>query len=152
MNTKSYLRIDGVEGDSLAAGHLGDIDIVLYSWGSPTFADETMPRLSSGSPTNGVGVINVTKSPDKASYALNKAAVSGDHFSSMLLIVDRDPYGYVPFMIYEMIDVIVFSLRTDQISGGTTVFEQVIFKFNSSNAIFQPAPAPPSSTDGWTIR
>jgi len=149
MNTKSYLRIDGINGiDAIYIGseepvRLGDIAVTEVSWGSPTFTKGITSSPPSGSPTNQVGFLNVMKSSDTATNPLRKALASGHHFSTMLLMVDRDPYGYAPFVIYEMTDVVVFGMA-NQVDSSGEMSDAITFKFNASKP---PRVASSSSMD-----
>lgn len=89
MAVDAFLKIDGVPGESTAAGHEGEIDLDSFSWGAsnPT----TIGSATGGA---GAGKVNfkelvVTKHVDKASAKLFLHCCNGVHFPEATITVRK---------------------------------------------------------------
>jgi type VI secretion system secreted protein Hcp len=85
-----FLKIDGIDGESTADGHKGEIELESWSWG-----ESNPSTVGPGGSSSGRAVaspLTITKSMDKATPKLMFACASGTHFPEAVLYA-RDPKG-----------------------------------------------------------
>jgi type VI secretion system secreted protein Hcp len=148
---RSYLKVDGVAGESADAAHPGWIEITSFQWGAAPTSSAT--RVVSRATQAAVTSIIFTKATDKTSPVLQKAAVEGKHFKTVVLeFVSRAKGEHYQIT---MSDAIVSSFR---LNGGDKPTESVTLNFAKVDAKYgkldaqgnrgplQPVPS------GWDIR
>ena len=117
MPFDTFLKIDGVDGESTDAKHKGEIEILSYSWGVSQAISGT---VSSSGTFSGqrcdMTAVTVVKSLDKASPKLAQACAAGEHFKSATLTLSRAGGDKQPYMKYKLSDVLIEAVRT----GGAT--------------------------------
>ncbi|MBV9725834.1 MAG: type VI secretion system tube protein Hcp [Gammaproteobacteria bacterium] len=86
-----YLKMTGVTGESLADGHVGDIDLVSWDWGVLSAAH----TLSDGSPggASSFQALNLIKRVDRATPALFSLCDTHKVISSATLTVSKASGG-----------------------------------------------------------
>lgn len=79
-----HLKIDGIDGDSVAAGYEGQIDCDTWGWGAHQPANM---HVATGGAAGGSQVqdLRVTKKMDKASANLMKYCCKGNHISEVVM-------------------------------------------------------------------
>lgn len=119
----TFLKIEGVEGESTDKDHERWIDVLSYSSSMVQSLSEATagPGRSRGSVA--VEDISITKQIDKATPNLYKAMATGTHFSEVQIVV-RNPGQSTTFTLK---DVVITSIRK---SGSN---ETVTFSFKSGN-------------------
>lgn len=121
-----YLKIDGLDGESSAAGHEGEMDVLSFEWGEdePGIMAQTN---SSGLPTGKRQhkPFVITKSVDKASPLLMEAVASGQQFSDATLFV-QFPDGR-EYLEYKLKDVYITSY---EVSGNSAEAPADTFSLN----------------------
>jgi type VI secretion system secreted protein Hcp len=115
-----FLKVDGIEGESLNARHAGEIDVLSWSWG-----ETNASSMSSGSGGLGAGRASVSDFHfmtrfSKASLKLMQACASGRHIRSAEL-TGSDPSGPGDYLAVRMSDLIVSSYQTTANSGEATM-------------------------------
>jgi type VI secretion system secreted protein Hcp len=103
VHSASFLKIQGVEGESTDKDHDRWIDVLSYSSGivASSMATGTQGRA-------GMGNISITKVIDKATPELQIKAVSGEHIPEVQLeVATPDGRGSI---IYTMKDVAISSI------------------------------------------
>lgn len=114
-----FLRIEGIEGESLDSKHKGEIELESWSWG------ETQAVLASGG-GGGAGKVQmqdfhfVTR-VSKASPRIFQACASGQHLKSVQLTARKGGKNQLEFLRYTLSDVLVTSYQT----GGSAEAEVV---------------------------
>ena len=105
---QSFMRVDGINGESLARGHEGDIEIISYS--------QSVSQRTCGQAV-------VFKHIDLSSPALAAHAASGTHIRRVVITTEK--LGEVPldYFIVTMQDVIVSSI--DITDADTGISERV---------------------------
>src|SRR5438270_734858 len=100
---KYFLRIEGFDskGTSTAERHLGEIELLSYSFGAPA----AMPRgTGSGAGKVDLTQINFFKYRDITTSDFYNASVRGHHFDSAVLTVEKisDKGNLIFFQKFEM--------------------------------------------------
>ena len=117
MPFDTFLKIEGVDGESTDAKHKGEIEIQSFSWGVSQAITGTVSSSGtfSGQRCDMTAVV-VVKQLDKATPKLAQACAAGEHFGSATLTLCRATGDKQPYMKYKLSDVLLESVRT----GGST--------------------------------
>ena len=83
----AYLKIGGVEGETTARGHEGEINVLGWNWGTQMRA---MSAQGDASSDEGMTSITVTKATDLASAPLHKLATGDKPIDEVTLTVRRE--------------------------------------------------------------
>lgn len=90
MPSKTFLKLDGVPGDSKAPRHFGEIEISGWSWGGNQFQQTLAIGAAQGKLAKSMkSDLTVTKQPDRASQILIEAVVSGRTFAKAVLTIEN---------------------------------------------------------------
>lgn len=125
MASDIFLKIEGIDGESTDHAHPNEIEILSYSFG--VHQDVSTTTASAGTFTTGrshVDGLNIQKYLDAASPLLFQACASGEHLAKATLVLNRagkKDGSKVPFMKYEMTDVLVSNVSTGGSGDGGQV-------------------------------
>ncbi len=132
-----FLKIDGIEGESTAVGHQGELDIPSWSWGVATAGG-----LIAGRPE--FTEVKIATTTSKASPQLMLACAQGKHFRTAILtarhasLTGEDP---PPYLKITLNDVVVSSLQTSGANADqppteqlTLAFAQIVMEYRQQNA------------------
>ena len=151
--TGSYLKIEGIAGESLDAAHAGWIDVQSFRWATAR-GGAASARTVARQVQSTISSMVVTKRLDKASPALQKASVEGQHFKTVVLEFVSQTKG--EYYQITMSDVIVSGVRLS--GAGDVPAESVTLNFakfeakygkvdaQGNRAALQAVPA------GWDVR
>jgi len=109
MAVDVFLKIGDVKGESKDSKHVGEIDVLSWSWGVS----------NSGTPLGGgrgAGKANFNDlsfmhAVDKASPVLMKACAMGDHFPDATLVSRKAGKGQQEYLIVKMKEVFITSVQ-----------------------------------------
>ena len=123
---KTFLKLDGIKGESTDHKHKGDIELSSFSIGAGG-----AQHASGGG--GGAGKVSfnsftITKKLDKASPALFKAAATGVHFKEATIVFRKAGKGQHEFLEYKLNQVLISSIQ-DGTSQKASPIEQVTFNF-----------------------
>lgn len=132
MAFDTFLKIDGVEGESMQSKHEKEIEIYSFSWGAtnPTTVGSATGGLSAGKVS--VSGFNLMKKTDKTSPVLFNACCAGKHFKEAKVTMNKasGDAGQAPFLTYKFTDVMIESIQWSGSTGGDdTPTESVSFVF-----------------------
>jgi type VI secretion system secreted protein Hcp len=129
MSIDSFLKIEGVEGESRDVKHQKWIDILSWSWG---MTQSGYAHVGGGMGAGKVDVqdISLVKYVDKASPTIMLKCAQGKHFPKVELVV-RKAGGDEPLEYFklQMDDVIVTSYSTGGSGGEDRLTESISFNF-----------------------
>ena len=113
MAVDYFLKLDGVEGESIDAKHKDEIKILSWSWG------ETLPAAGSAGGTGKVSLqdFRFSKTVDKASPKLMLACASGQKIKDGVLSC-RKAGGSQDFLMITLTEVSISSYGTEGNSGA----------------------------------
>jgi type VI secretion system secreted protein Hcp len=132
---RTFLKIDGVDGESADKQHKGDIEISSFSIG----ANAGATHASGGG--GGAGKVSfssftITKQIDKSSPVLFRAAATGKHFAKVTVEFARKAgRGQQDYLEYKLSQVLISSFQ-DGTSGSGRPTEQVSFNFAKIEEVF----------------
>jgi type VI secretion system secreted protein Hcp len=135
----TFLKIDGVDGESSGGTHQNEIDIQSFSWGL------SQAGSMGGGGGGGAGKVqfqdfHFSKNIDKSSPVLFRSAASGKHFPSAVLTA-RGTDGR-DFMVIKLSDVLVSSFQA-QDGGGSIPVDEFSLNYSKIEFEYRPTGSPP---------
>ena len=134
-----FIKIDGVQGESTARGHEGEIIALNYSWG---MSQSGSMHMGGGGGAGKVSVQDLafTHYIDKASPVLMKYCASGKHIEEVTVVVERAVTDSppVPYLIIKLSRVLVSSVSTGASAGGERPTENVTLNFAQFSVEYVP--------------
>jgi type VI protein secretion system component Hcp len=131
-----FLSMDGIEGESLAVGHEGDMDVLSFVWDGICSGGGTGPARFSP--------IQVFKRTDRATPLLLRAAAQGRHITDATLTVRKSGGEPFTFLVLEFQDVLI--------TGGG---DNLSFAFGRIQVSYTPqradGTAGPPVVFGWDV-
>lgn len=147
MAVDYFLKIDGIEGDSLDDAHKSEIELISYDW------SETQSGSFAQGGGGGAGKVNMENfefvmNTCKASPKLMLFCANGKHIKSAVLTCRKAGEGQHDFYSITLSDIIVSKYRTmshaPQQHGGEngyaagTPIDQVCFNFGKIEFEYKP--------------
>jgi len=131
MSASLFLKIDGVDGDSVKKGHDGEIDIVSWSWDMSQTGLAHVGKGAGGGKVM-VGDCVFTKRIDSASPSLMMKCCKGDHIPKATLKVERAGGDSVlTYMVLTMEKVFITNVSPSIASGDPEGMESLALNFES---------------------
>ena len=116
-----FLKIDGIEGESTDAAHMGEIEILSYKWGETS----GKPHAGGGGGAGKVSLqdMTITMAYEKSSPKLMQATNSGKSFEEVILTVRKagGDAAREPFLTIKMTDIVISSYQTGGSAADDTV-------------------------------
>ena len=136
-----FLKIDGIDGESLAKKHEKEIEVESFSWG------ETQAGTAGQGGGQGAGRVSIqdfhlTKKVDKASANLALACATGKHLKFATLTLRKAGGKQEDYLIYKMEDLLVSSYQIGGSAGSDIVpMEQLSLNFSKMAFTYKPQKA-----------
>lgn len=125
-----FLKLDGIEGESLDSKHKNEIQLLSWNWG------ETNAGRHGGGGGGGAGKVsmqdfNFTMHTNKASPKLFLACATGDHIKSATLVCRKAGKEQQEYLKIKFEDLLISSYQTGGQGGegGTTPMDQISVNF-----------------------
>ena len=128
MAVDLFLKLAGIEGESVDAKHNGEIDVLAWSWG----LSQDPPAGTGGGGGAGrvkIESISVQKQVDLASPLLLLFSAQGKHISDGTLTTRKPGKAVNEFLLFKMSNVMVTSVHVNVAEGGSAPTENVTFSF-----------------------
>jgi len=124
-----FLKIDGIEGESKADKHTGEIDLESFSWGA-TQSGSFATGGGGGSGKVAMQDFHFTMGINKAGPALFLACAQGDHIPKAILTCRKAGKEQQEFLKVTFSDILVSSYQTGG-SGGADILpvDQISLNF-----------------------
>ena len=137
MAVDMFIKIKGVDGESVDAKHKKEIDVLAWSWG---LSQSGTTHIGGG---GGAGKVNVqdvsfTKYIDSASHALLLACCNGKHYGEATLTVRKAGENPLEYIKITMSDLIVTSVSTGGSGGEDRLTENVTLNFAKVKFEYDP--------------
>ncbi|WP_157314518.1 type VI secretion system tube protein Hcp [Chitinibacter sp. GC72] len=150
MANDMFLKIDGIEGESLDSTHTNEIELLTLDWGMSQGA--SMHAGTGG----GAGKVSVddlvfTHSVDKASPILMQVCMSGKHIPKAVLTVRKAGEKPLEFYKVTMTDVMVTNVQPSGSNNGGGLIETVGLAFSKVKIEYQPQGADGSAKGGAIV-
>ena len=129
MAIEAYLKLAGVDGESVKKGHEGQIELLSFSWGvtqQASFQNNT----GGGSGKAFAQDLHISKQLDATSTKLFQKCAMGEHIATGELTFRKagGPES-VPYFVVKLTDLIVTSSSFGGSSDGDLVAESVSLAF-----------------------
>lgn len=118
-----FLKIDGIEGESLDKAHKGEIEVLSWSWG---VTNEGLPGPGGASGKPSFQDFHFVANISKASPKLFLSCATGVHHKEALLTGQRAGEKAAEFLKYKLRDVQVSSVQ----QGGDTASDRPTEQFS----------------------
>ena len=133
-----FLKIDGIDGESLQKGHEKEIEIMSFSWGESN-AGSFSGNLGGGSGKVSMQDFHFTVPVNKASPKLFLACATGEHIKSAVLVCRKAGKEQQEFLKWKFSDLLISSYQTGGSSdGGVLPIDQVSFNFSKIEVSYAP--------------
>lgn len=147
-NADMFLKIDGIEGESLDADHKKEIEILSWSWG------ETNTGSFGHGTGGGAGKVNMqdfhfVMTMNKATPVLMKFCANGKHIPKVVLTCRRAGEKALPYLTITFQECLISSYQTGA-SGGMSGLptDQISFNYTKIETKYQPQSATGSKEGG----
>ncbi len=149
MAIDTFLKIDGIDGESQDSKHKGEIEVLSWSFGASQSG--TMGTGGGG----GAGKVNfqdfhITLQCSKASPKLFLTCAGGDHIKTAVLVNRKAGKDQHEYYTYKFSDLLVSSFQTGGHSDGGNPVEQVSFNFTKVEVEYKEQK--PDGTLGGAIK
>ena len=147
------LKLGDIRGESTAAGHEGEIDVLSWSWGASNSSSQT---TSVGATAGKVSItgLSLTKALDASTPKLFELAARGTHTPRAVLTLRRDR-DRTEYLRITLTDVLVESLQLSG-AGGERPNENVTLTFGKVLIEYRAQSATGAATDwisaSWDLR
>lgn len=147
MSADYFLKIEGVDGESLDDKHKGSIELESFSWGA------TQKVAGGGGGGAGAGKVSIQdfhflKKLDKSSPKLFLACCTGTHFPKVTLTARKAGKGQQEYLKIVLTDVMVSGFQTNAAGDANPIpSDQVTLNFAKFNLDYAPQKAD-GSLDG----
>jgi len=133
-----FLKIDGIDGESMQKGHEKEIEIMSFSWGESN-AGSFSGNLGGGSGKVSMQDFHFTVPVNKASPKLFLACATGEHIKSAVLVCRKAGKTQQEFLKGKFSDLLISSYQTGG-SGGSDIvpIDQVSFNFTKIEVSYAP--------------
>lgn len=131
-----FLKLDGIEGESVDAKHEGEIDVISFT--GPNVCRTTPDAQPS------FATVTISKFTDKATPYILEAAVSGKHIKDGKLTVRKGGDKTIDYLVFEFQDISILT------AGDSFTFSAENTKVTYTPQKADGTPGPGIST-GWDI-
>jgi type VI secretion system secreted protein Hcp len=137
MAVDTFLKVDGIKGESKDSAHKDEIDVLGWSWGmsqSGTFG------TGGGGGAGKVNVqdVTVTKYVDASSPDLMLHCCNGKHIPKATLVVRKAGENPVEYVVINFEKLLVSSVSTGGAGGEERLTENVTFNFSNFEVEYKP--------------
>jgi type VI secretion system secreted protein Hcp len=131
MAVDYFLKLSGIDGESLDSKHKGEIEVLSWSWG----VSQTSTHAAGAG--GGAGKVSfndfsIVKLVDTASPQLMQACCSGRHIAEANFTARKAGEQQMEFLKIKLTDVLISSAQPGGSSGDQMPMEQVSFSFSDS--------------------
>jgi type VI secretion system secreted protein Hcp len=139
MAYDAFLKLDQITGESQKTNHIGEIDLMSFSWGA---SNSSSVGTGTGASTGKVNVsdFSIMKSTDSASPNLFQKCCDGTVIATGVVTLQRQTNaGAVPYLVYNFTNVYVTSVQWSGSGGsGDSPMESVSFCFEQGTVDYTP--------------
>ena len=126
--TDIFLKIDGINGESLDVKYPNDIVVRAWSWGE---SSGTASTRKGSVPKSCIHDISITKNLDSSSPQLIMDTVSGKVIPTATLTMRKAGSMEFEYLVMKMTNVIISSYATGEADGGDQIKETITLHFDS---------------------
>jgi type VI secretion system secreted protein Hcp len=140
MAFDAFLKLDGITGESQKDKHVGEIDLLSFSWGA---SNSTSVGTGTGPASGKVSMsdFSIMKSTDSSSPPLFQKCCDGSVIATGVVTLQKQTGagGPIAYLVYNFTNVYVTSIQWSGSGGaGDTPMESVSFTFEVATADYTP--------------
>lgn len=134
-----FLDIDGIPGESTVAGHVGQVDVLAWSWGMSN-PGTTHGTTGTGPAKANFQDLSLTKYVDKSSPLLMLHSANGTLISTVTLYVENANGTAKPAQIIKIVlsNVLVTSVSSGGSGGEDRLTENITLNFSKIEYDYSP--------------
>jgi type VI secretion system secreted protein Hcp len=123
-----FLKINGIDGESMDADHKNEIEVLNWQW---QILQESNMHMGSGGGSGKATVkdLTFTHYVDRSSPNLMKFCLTGKHIPESKLVVRKAGGSPLEYLKITMTDVVITNVRPEGSSSAERVKEQVSMSF-----------------------
>jgi type VI secretion system secreted protein Hcp len=144
-----FLKIDGIEGESMDDKHKNEIDIQSWSWGETNVGDAAF-RGGLGAGKVSMQDFHFTMKVNKATPKLMQACASGEHIKKGILTCRKSGKQQQEFLKVTLSDFIVSSYQSGGSASDVIPTDQISLNF--SKIEFEYKEQKPTGELGGTVK
>lgn len=136
MSTSTFIKFDGVDGESTHKDHKGEIEVLSWDWGLTA-----TPSTAGGGSGKGKATpkeLRVVHRYDRASPLLAKSAASGRHFATAVLSARKSGEGQKDFLKVTMKEVFITSVSVSAAAPDVDAVEEVSMSYRAIEFAYSP--------------
>lgn len=155
MAGDTFLKIDGVKGESMDKTHKDEIDVINWNWGMHQ-SGTTHQGPGAGAGKVAVSDMSFSKKVDISTPAIIKHCCNGKHIKNATLTV-RKAGGDVPveYYVVKMTDLLISSYSTGGADGQDRFEENIMLNFRQFEITYTPQDSTGAgagaSSAGWDM-
>jgi len=157
----TFLKLEGVSGETTRKGFENQIEIYSFSFGAsnPTTVGSGSTGMSAGKVS--LSSFNIMKKTDVSSPTLFQTCCIGDHFKTAVVTLNKasgDKTTPLAFLKYDFEELFIESIQWSGSAGGDdTPTESVSFSFGKVTITYTPqsttgGAAPKPAVASWDVR
>jgi type VI secretion system secreted protein Hcp len=149
-----FLKIAGIDGESVAAGHKGEIDLESWSWGESNTGP--LPGGGGGAGKVSMNDFSFVMTLNKASPKLFLACAQGEHIKTAWLTAHRAGGKQADYFLkWSFADLLISSYQTGA-AGGELPRDQISFNFSKIEVEYKEqkpdGSLAPGIKAGWDVK
>ena len=133
-----FLKIDGVQGESSQDGHVGEIEVLSFSWGESNKAAGPAHGGGGGAGKVSMQDFQFVMGLNRASVGLMKACATGQHIKTATLSARKAGKGQQEYLTFKFRDVLVSSFQTAGTEETPVPTDSVSFNFAKIEVEYKP--------------
>ena len=137
MAVDMFLKIAGVDGESVDHAHAKEIDVLSWNWGMSQSGTTHVAR-GGGAGKVSVQDITITKRVDKCTPTIIKACCSGKHFDEAKLTVRKAGDNPLEYVVLTMKDVLISNITQGGNGGQELINETITLNFADFTYTYVP--------------
>ena len=140
MSADMFLKIEGIQGESVDSVHADEIDVLAWSWG---MSQSGSMHVSAGGGAGKVAVqdMSITKYVDRCSPNLMQKCCTGEHYPSAILTVRKAGADPLEYLVITMKQVLVTTISSGGSGGEDKLTENITLNFAEFETIYTPQTA-----------
>lgn len=136
MSTQTFIKFDGIDGESTHKDHKGEIEVLSWDWGLT--ATQGAPGGGSGKGKATPKELRIVHRYDKASPLLGRSAASGKHIPLAVLSARKAGAGQKDFLKVTMKEVFITSVTVSAAEPDGDPVEAVAMNYRVIEFAYSP--------------
>lgn len=157
MAFDSFIKIDGIKGETEDSVHKGEIEVFSFTWGCKQTASASA-GTGGGSGKVNIQDLSFVKKIDTASPVLFQKCCQGEHIKNAAFVVRKAGGTQLEFVKVKLIDVLITSVALGGSSGEDEIpMETVTLSFTECHFDYQAQGADGKASGGpvhggWNVK